>query len=94
MSPQILTLSYLSNHLLNIIFQFTHAGIKKISHKPNCKIVLVSQLYDLYLPLLFSGSLELYQINGIGFCNPFQAIVGDFLLLECSQNVEAYILSF
>ena len=61
---------------------------------PNCKIVFVSQLYDLYLPLLFSGSSELHQINGVGFCNPLQAIVGDFSLLEYSQNIEAYIFEF
>ena len=55
--------------------------------------MLVSQLYDLYLPLLLIANSELYQINGVGFCNPLQAIVRDFSLLEYSQNVEAYILS-
>ena len=50
--------------------------------------MLVSELYDLYLPLLFNGSLELHQINGVGFCDPLLAIVGDFSLVECSQNVE------
>ena len=47
----------------------------------NCKIVLVSQLYDLYQPLLFIPNLELHQINGVGFCNPE---VADFSLLEYS----------
>ena len=56
--------------------------------------MLVSELYDLYLPLLFNGSLELHQINGVGFCDPLLAIVGDFSLVECSQNVEAYMLRF
>ena len=56
--------------------------------------MLVSELYDLYLPLLFNSSLELHQINGVGFCNPFQAIVGDFSLLEYSQNVEAFNFEF
>ena len=55
--------------------------------------MLVSKLYDLYLPLLFIANSELHQINGVGFCDPLLAIVGDFSLVECSQNVEAYILS-
>ena len=44
--------------------------------------MLVSQLYDLYLPFLFSGSFELNQINGVGFGNPLQAIVWGYVLHE------------
>ena len=33
-------------------------------------------------------------MNGVGFCNPLQAIVGDFSLLEYSQNVEAFNFEF
>ena len=42
----------------------------------------MSQLYDLYLPLLFSGSLKLNQINGVGLSNPLQAIVWGYVLHE------------